>query len=58
MSVGTKYMPGAHAAQKGTEVPWNWSYRWLWATMLMPEIEQNPLEELQVFLTTEPPLQT
>ena len=26
-----------HKGQKQALIPWNWSYRWLWATMLMLE---------------------
>jgi hypothetical protein len=35
----TTCVPGAHKGQRGHCIPWNWSYGWLWAAMLMLGIE-------------------
>lgn len=41
----------------GCWIPWNWNYRWLWATMLGPGTKPRSLQEHQVHLTTESSLQ-
>ena len=42
--------------QKAPGFPLNWSYRWLWITVLVLGLEPSPLEE-QVLVTTDPSLQ-
>ena len=37
--------------------PMYWSYRWFWATTWVLGTEPGPLQEQQVLLTPEPPLQ-
>ena len=40
------------------KVPWNWTYRQLWASMWLLGIEPCPPEEQPVLLTTTPSLQS
>ena len=39
------------------QIPWNWNYRWLRATLWYWELNLGPLEEQPVLLTDEPFLQ-
>jgi hypothetical protein len=43
--------------RRGWQVPWNWNYRWLWATSGYWNLNPDPVEKHQVLLTAEPSLQ-
>lgn len=40
-------------AKRGYQLPWDWRYRWLLATMWVLGLNQCPLEEQPTLLTTE-----
>lgn len=46
----------AQKSEEGFRSPWNWSYRQLWATLWVLELNLSPLQE-QVLLTLVPFLQ-
>lgn len=37
-------------------IPWNWSYRWLWAALSVMGVKLGPAEEQLMLLTPEPSL--
>lgn len=39
--------------RKGYWIPRNWSYRWLWAAMLVQELNVGPLQDQQMLLITD-----
>jgi hypothetical protein len=47
-------VPGACEFRRRHWIPWNWSCRWLWATMCVLGTEPDPLQEQGVFLTSKP----
>ena len=44
----TKYVPGTHTVLKRHQIPWNWTYRWLWASMwgLGTKPRSSPLSDI------------
>lgn len=47
-------VPAVFGGQKRELDPWNWNYRWLWATVSVLGMDQWSLEEQPVLLTAEP----
>ena len=44
----------AWKVRKGSQIPWDYSYRWLSATMWVLEWNPNSLQQQAILLTTEP----
>ena len=57
MCISAVCMPSAGEGQKQRWISWNWSYRWLWATMCVLVTKSGPLKEQLVLSVAVPSLQ-
>ena len=48
----TTCMLCGHGGQRGHQIPWNWTYRWLWISMCW-ELNLGPLQEQQMLIVVE-----
>ena len=61
MCVCVPHVCSAHRSQRGCQMPWNWSYRYIYGWELLGgccKLNLGPLEKQSGLLTSEPSLQS